>query len=161
MNRVGDSLHHNGANKELVEAFVSREVQFLVVGGLAVAWYVATRAADDMDLLLNPTEQNSARVSQALAGLGLHGFQANSFARLGLQVPLKQHLYAELLTPQEGGVAYAEMERVSVPAKLFGIPVRLASPASLISMKQAAVAAAAAQSEKHRKDIKLLEPHVV
>ena len=161
MNRVGDSLIHNGENKALVEAFVSREVQFLVVGGLAVAWYVATREADDMDLLLNPTEQNSVRVSQALGSLGLQGLLGDSFARLGLQVPLKQHLYAELLTPLKDSIAYAEMERVAFPAKLFGIPVRLASPASLIHMKQTAVAAAVAQSEKHRKDIELLEPHVV
>ena len=161
MNRVLNSLCHNGANKALVEAFVSREVQFLVVGGLAVAWYVATREADDMDLLLNPTQLNSARVSQALGSLGLQGFHENSFAKLGLQVPLKQRLYAELLTPQRNGIAYAEMERTAVPAKLFQIPVRLASPASLIHMKQAVIAVDMVQSEKHRKDIELLEAHVI
>jgi hypothetical protein len=114
-----------------------------------------------MDLLLNPTEENSARVSQALASLNLQGFQKNSFARLGLQVSLKHHLYAELLTPRPDGVAYTEMDRLAVPAKLFGIPVRLAAPASLIQMKQSEVVASLAESEKHRKDIELLRPHVV
>jgi len=50
MNKVGDTLIHNGANEELVRALQSEGVEFVVVRGLAVAWYCSDRQADDMDL---------------------------------------------------------------------------------------------------------------
>ncbi len=66
MNRVGDKLLHVGANKELIHAFTSGSVEFIVVGGLAVSWYCCDRKADDMDLLVNPTHENSVRNARAL-----------------------------------------------------------------------------------------------
>ena len=161
MNRIGDSLQHTGSNAELVSAFTSRGVEFVVVGGLAVAWYCADRPADDMDLLVNPTPENSARVSRALNDLQMQGFFANSFTKPALQVPLKQHLYAELLTPRAEGPTYSEVATDAVDAKLFNIPVRVASPASLIRMKEQAVASAEAQRDKHSKDIERLKKHAV
>ncbi|CAM8656216.1 hypothetical protein MCEMSEM22_01877 [Comamonadaceae bacterium] len=159
MNRIGDSLQHVESNAELVRALTSSGVEFIVVGGLAVSWYSADRQADDMDLLVNPTPENSARISRALHGLHMSGFSANSFTKLALQVPLKQHFYAELLTPQVDGPTYAEVAETAVDAKLFSIRVRLASPASLIRMKQQAVGSAQAQRDKHLKDIERLSKH--
>ena len=161
MNRIGDSLHHVGTNAELVRAFISNGVEFVVVGGLAVAWYCSNRQADDMDLLLNPTPENSARVSRALSGLQMHGFSDSSFTKHALQVPLKQHLYAELLTPTAVGPTYSEVASTAVDAKLFNFPVRIASPASLICMKEQAVASAEAQRQKHLDDIECLREHAV
>jgi hypothetical protein len=37
MNKIGDTLIHTEANKELVRAFVASGVEFVVIGGLAVA----------------------------------------------------------------------------------------------------------------------------
>jgi len=161
MNRIGDSLHHTGANAELVRAFTSGGVEFVVVGGLAVSWYCAERQADDMDLLVNPTPANSACVAHALDGLHIRGFSATSFTKPALQVPLKQHLYAELLTPRPEGPTYTEVAETAVDGKLFNIAVRIASPASLIRMKQQAVASAEAQRDKHLKDIGCLKKHAV
>lgn len=161
MNRIGDSLQHVGSNVELVRAFTSDGVEFVVVGGLAVSWYCSDRQADDMDLLVNPTPENSARISRALDGLHMSGFSATSFTKPALQVPLKQHFYAELLTPQVDGPTYAEVAETAIDAKLFSIPVRLASPASLIRMKLQAVASAEAQRDKHLKDIERLSKHAV
>ena len=76
---------------------------------------------------------------------------------VGLQVPLKQLYYAELLTPRKDGPAYAEIAKAAVDAKLFNISVRVASVASLIQMKKHAVASAEAQRDKHLKDIERLK----
>ena len=156
MNKVGDTLLHFGANEGLVRGLVDAGVEFVVVGGLAVAWYCASRQADDMDLLVNPTPENSSRIASVLGDLNVRGFVADSFARLGLQVPLKQTYYAELLTPEKGGATYAEIADTSVAAKLFSIPVRLASVSSLIAMKTRAATAAEAQRGKHQADLELL-----
>lgn len=157
MNKVGDTLLHTGANEELVRSFTASGVEFVVIGGLAVAWYCADRQADDMDLLVNPTPENSARISRALDSLHMKGYASDSFTKPGLQVPLKRLYYAELLTPPKDGPTYSEVAKDAVNAKLFNIPVRLASVVSLIHLKKQAVASAEAQRDKHLKDIERLK----
>lgn len=161
MNRIGDTLQHFGPNEELIRAFTSAGVEFVVIGGLGVAWYCSERQADDMDLLVNPTNENSARISRALDGLRMQGYSEHSFTKPGLQVPLKQMHYAELLTPGKKGPAYAEVAQDAVEAKLFNIPVRVASATALIRLKEQAVASAEAQRDKHLKDIECLKAHAV
>ncbi|MDD5410488.1 MAG: hypothetical protein PHF31_03600 [Methylobacter sp.] len=161
MNKIGDTLIHVGANEELVRVFAANSVEFIIIGGLAVAWYCDDRQADDMDLLVNPTTENSARISRALDGLHMNSYTSDSFTKPGLQVPLKRLYYAELLTPQKDGPTYFEVAKDAVDAKLFNIPVRLASVASLIRLKELAVASAETQKDKHIRDIERLKKHAV
>lgn len=110
-----------------------------------------------MDLLVNPTPENSARVSGALSQLQMQGFSDASFVKPALQVPLKQNFYAELLTPRTDGPLFSEIAASAVEAKLFGLAVRVASPASLIRLKQDALASAGVDRNKHLKDIEFLQ----
>lgn len=163
MNRIGDTLICTGSNEEIVRAFAAGGVEFVVIGGLAVAWYCPDRQADDMDLLVNATFDNSARIAQTLgtlSSLNTNCFTKDSFARPSLQVQLKQYHYAELLTPKIDGPTYAEVAKQAVDAKLFGIPIRLASVASLIQMKEQAAASAEVLRDKHLRDIERLRSHV-
>lgn len=156
-NRIGDNLFHFGPNEELVRELVSANVKFVIIGGLAVAWYCPDRQADDLDCLVEPSLENSTRISVALTKLHLTGFSADSFTRPSLQVPLKNTYYAELLTPTREMPTYSEVAAEAVPAKFFDIPVLLASIPSLIAMKKAAISATSEQSEKHLNDIALLQ----
>lgn len=161
MNRIGETLIHTGTNEEIIRSFVSGSVEFIVIGGLAVAWYCADRQADDMDLLVNPTADNSRRIASALAnldGLSSVSYTDVSFAKLGLQVRLKEYYYyAELLTPRKDGPTYSEIAKDAVKAKLFNIPVLLASKGSLIRLKEHAAKSAEAERDKHFKDIDRLK----
>ncbi len=112
-----------------------------------------------MDLLVNNSLENSERISQSLISLNLSGFLPNSFMKLGLQVPLKGFYYAELLTPKKDGLTYAEVANDAVEARVFNIPVRLASVASLIRLKELAVASEEVQIGKHLKDIECLKKY--
>jgi hypothetical protein len=159
MNRVGNTLIHVSANEELIRSFVTRNVEFVIIGGLAVAWYCTDRQADDMDLLVDNTLENSERISQSLISLNLSGFASTSFVKLGLQVPLKQFYYAELLTSRKDGPTYAEVANDAVEASVFNIPVRLASVASLIRLKELAIASEKVQIDKHLKDIECLKKY--
>lgn len=159
MNRIGDNLIHFAANEELIRAFVQRGVRFVVVGGLAVAWHCSERQADDMDLLVEPTDENSVHIVDALASLGIPNVPPNAFARNDVQAPLKQVFYAELLTPRTGQLSFVEVSASAVDAKLFGLPVRLASRATLLDMKHAAVAAGDESAAKHLEDIARLRQH--
>lgn len=156
-NRIGNNLVHFAANQELVHGFFQNGVRFVVVGGLAIAWHRQERTADDMDLLVEPTPENSAKVAAALKNLKLLGFTQESFTKPGLQFRLKAHYYAELLTPKQDGLSFLEVEANAVDANLFNIPVRLASVSTLVEMKKDAVRSAGEQQAKHLKDIELLE----
>jgi hypothetical protein len=161
MNRVGDNLIHTRINKELVAALIHYEVEFLVVGGLGVSWYCSERQADDMDLLINPTSENAVRISLALNSLNLRFHDSSSLTRPGMQVPLKDPHYADLLTPREGGPTFEEASATATAAKLFEFPVEVASPRVIIQMKRQAISESESQRNKHIADIQCLEECIV
>ena len=108
------------------------------------------------DSLINPSPENSERIFYALNDLSLTGFSANSFAEMGLQVKIKDGFYADLLTPTLDGITYSDVESCSLPAKLFGVPILLASIDTLIKMKEIALFKDEQNSEKHKADIAAL-----
>lgn len=57
MNKVNNNLICFGGNEPLIKSFICNEVEFILVGGLAVSWFCSSRQADDMDLLINPTNK--------------------------------------------------------------------------------------------------------
>lgn len=156
MHRFKDNLIHWGPNGDLVRALVAADVEFVLVGGLAVSWYCDGREADDMDLLVNPTRENAQRIHTALYSVNHTGHDPESFAKPGVQAPLKRQFYAELLTSPIGGPSFATIAESAEPAQLNGVPIRVASAAMLIRLKQCAIAANSEDREKHVADIELL-----
>ncbi|MBD3220522.1 hypothetical protein GF314_04700 [bacterium] len=56
--------------RELLALFGEREIEFLIVGGFALAHHGAPRFTGDLDLLVRPTPDNAARVLDALDAFG-------------------------------------------------------------------------------------------
>ncbi|WP_139834510.1 MULTISPECIES: hypothetical protein [unclassified Pseudomonas] len=156
-NRISDNLLHTGVNEELVRQLVSCNVKFIIIGGLAVAWHCVERQADDLDILIEPSVENSRRLSSALTKLQISGFSTDSFTRFGQQMSLKDYYYADLLTPKPDFPTYSEIESEALLAKLFNIPVLVASIPSLIAMKSAVISELTDQVQKHLNDITLLK----
>lgn len=77
--------------KELLSAFNAHRVRYLIVGGYAVSFHAQPRATKDLDVLIDPAEDNSKAVYAALlefgapvAGLEAKDFTAaDSFFRMG------------------------------------------------------------------------------
>jgi hypothetical protein len=156
VHRFNDNLTHWHSNEELVRALVDHNVDFVLIGGLAVAWYCESRQADDMDLLVSPTHENSSCIYNALVSLNLSHFAVDSFAKSAVQVRIKDRYYAELLTPSNGGPTYAEIVQSSEPAGLLGVPVRVPSREMLVRLKLHAIAAKHDGRDKHLTDVELL-----
>lgn len=55
---------------DLLRAFVAADVRFLVVGAYALALHGRPRATGDLDVWVEATPQNAARVMRALAAFG-------------------------------------------------------------------------------------------
>jgi hypothetical protein len=156
VHRVNDNLTHWHSNEELLRALVANSVDFVLIGGLAVAWYCDTRQADDLDLLVAPTPENSERIYKALISLDLSNVDVDTFAKTAVQARIKERYYAELLTPSPGGPHYAEIVQSSEPARLLGVPIRVPSREMLIRLKLWAIAAKHDGREKHLTDVELL-----
>ena len=137
MNRIGDNLICTGSNEKIVRAFVANEVEFLIVGGLAVSWYCATRQADDMDILVNPTIANSEKIHRAFAELNLSGITESAFANCGKQLQLKgrSEYYADIITPAINGITFDDAKINAVKGRCFNIPIFIPSIESLIKLK--------------------------
>jgi len=52
--------------KELLELFNSHKVEYLIVGGYALAFHGAPRVTGDIDLFIRPTCENAERILAAL-----------------------------------------------------------------------------------------------
>lgn len=57
--------------KELLELFNAHGVEYLIVGGYALAAHGAPRSTGDLDLFVNPTPANARRVVAALEKFGI------------------------------------------------------------------------------------------
>jgi hypothetical protein len=76
--------------KELLACFNRRGVEYLVVGGYAVAFHGAPRYTGDLDLYVNPTRGNAGRVIEALRAFGFGGLDLSEedFSTTGKVVQL-------------------------------------------------------------------------
>lgn len=56
--------------KELLELFNAHKVEYLIVGGYALAFHGAPRFTGDIDLLVKPDSENAKHILAALAEFG-------------------------------------------------------------------------------------------
>jgi hypothetical protein len=71
---------------DLLRAFVSADVRFLVVGAHALAVHGRPRATGDLDVWVDATPDNAGRVMQGLKDFGapLEGVTSDDFSRPGI-----------------------------------------------------------------------------
>ena len=58
--------------KELLALLNAHQVDYLIVGGYALAFHGAPRFTGDIDIFINPHSDNAQRVLAALADFGFH-----------------------------------------------------------------------------------------
>ena len=76
--------------KDLLIAFVDESVDFLLIGGWAMALHGRVRATDDLDVFVRASAENAQRVFRALAAFGApvdaHGVTEELFADEGFAI---------------------------------------------------------------------------
>ncbi|QYK54278.1 MAG: nucleotidyl transferase AbiEii/AbiGii toxin family protein [Fimbriimonadaceae bacterium] len=72
-----------GEFRELIELLIAHEAEFLLVGSHALAFHGRPRYTEDIDLWISRTQENSERVSAALAefGVGVSNDAAKDFTK--------------------------------------------------------------------------------
>lgn len=128
--------------EDLLREFVDGKVEFLLIGGWAVAVHGHGRATDDMDILVRPSEQNAARVFAALLRYGApitaHGVTKGLFAKpqYGYRMG-RRPLLIEILTTIDG-VTFDDALDGALRVSVAGIEIPVIGKPALIKNKLAA-----------------------
>jgi predicted nucleotidyltransferase len=124
---------------ELLELFRSKKVEFLVVGGHAVAYHGYPRLTEDLDLFVRPDADNGARIVDALQAFGFESLdlRAEDFVADDRMVQLGRRPNRVDLLTNVYGVPFAEAWSRRVKASLDGVPVWMISREDLIRGKRA------------------------
>lgn len=125
--------------RELLELFRSNDVDFLVVGGHAVAFHGYPRFTQDIDCYVRPSSENGARIVRALRAFGFASLNVSAddfvaddrmiqLGRAPNRVDLLTRLYA---------VSFDDAWATKVAGDIDGVPVWFIDRDSLIRNKRA------------------------
>ena len=128
--------------EDLLASFVDGDVQFLLVGGVALGAHGLHRATGDIDVWVRPEHHNAKLVYQALARFGLpladFGIDETDFVRLGnvvqFGVPPRR---VDVLTAVDG-LTFDEAWQNRVCCEVAGHEVPVVSLHDLLKNKQSA-----------------------
>jgi hypothetical protein len=125
--------------REFVELLSSSGVEFIVVGGHAVAFHGYPRFTGDIDFWVRSTPENAERVIAALRafGFGDVGLSVGDFTRHGSVVQLGRPPNRIDLLTSLSGVDFEEAWESKIAAALDGLPVFFLSLDILLRNKRA------------------------
>jgi hypothetical protein len=134
---------------QLLKRLVAAEVEFVLVGGLALGAWGVVRGTKDVDIVPSPDPNNLTRLAQLAVALNGHVQTADSLlasefsiaATLagGGQVAIETEIgRLDVVQGLDGVPTYAELQARSVEVPVFGIEVSVCSLEDLRSMKRAA-----------------------
>jgi len=131
-------MAHNPDFSDLFSAFSDECVEYLIVGAHAVVHYTVPRYTKDLDVWVNPTAENAARVYRALATFGapLQDIAPASFTQPDLiyQIGIEPNRIDILMSV--GDLPFAEAWANRVETTYDGIPVQLIGKVDLIAAKR-------------------------
>jgi hypothetical protein len=128
--------------RDLLVAFADGGVEFVLIGGWALALHGYARGTDDMDVFVRPTRDNAQRVIAALVAFGApiaaHQVSAEVFEKegLGYRMGVKPHLI-EVLTKIDG-VSFDSAVEDAKTFLLDGREIRFIGRAAMMRNKRAA-----------------------
>jgi predicted nucleotidyltransferase len=125
--------------KDLLAAFAASGVRYVLVGGYAVIFHGRPRATKDIDLLVELTDANRARLAEALLAFGAPPTVADAARTLAAEEvvyfgtsPLRVDLLGSV-----SGLAFADVHARAVTTTLDDVPVRVIALDDLITNKRA------------------------
>lgn len=125
--------------RELLALFAANGVDFIVVGGHAVAFHGYPRFTEDLDLFVRPEPDNAARIMAALTafGFGSTGLVAEDFLADDRVIQLGHAPNRVDILTRLWGVEFDDAWSRRVQGELDQMPISLISKSDLIRYKRA------------------------
>jgi hypothetical protein len=116
---------------ELLRTLNDENAEYLIVGGYAVIKYGEPRFTKDLDIWIDNSPENAARVYQALARFGAplqkDGLSPADFAATDMTYQIGVEPSRVDILTHISGVDFASAWKNRVPAALFGVSVHFIS----------------------------------
>lgn len=125
--------------KRLLSALASNGVEYLVVGGYAVIYHGYVRTTGDLDIWVDVSAVNAARVESAVRSLGynLPGLTPEWFLRKGSVLRIGQEPLRFDIINDIDGVRFADCYARRTTTQLEGVAVNFISLQDLKTNKKA------------------------
>ncbi|MFN8177631.1 MAG: nucleotidyl transferase AbiEii/AbiGii toxin family protein [bacterium] len=126
--------------EELLGSFNAHSVEYVIVGGYALAFHGAPRFTGDLDLFVRPGPDNAARILAALADFGFAslGLTSTDFERPDRVVQLGVPPVRVDLITSIAGVTWGEAAAGRVEGDYGGVRVPFLGRAQFVANKRAA-----------------------
>jgi hypothetical protein len=124
--------------KEFIELLNKHSVEYLIIGGYAVALHGYPRYTGDLDVWLNPTEENSIKVVSVLSDFGFSslGINKEDLMQIGNVIQLGYPpIRIDLLTSIDG-VEFEDSFNKKIKFEIDGIKINLLGKDDLIKNKE-------------------------
>ncbi len=125
--------------KELLELFNKHQVEYLIVGGYALAFHGAPRFTGDIDLYVKPARENAQRILAALDefGFGSLDLSEDDFTNPGKVVQLGVPPVRIDIITSVSGVSWEKADIGKVSGQYAQTPVCFISREDFIANKRA------------------------
>ena len=125
--------------RDLLALFNEHKVEYLLVGGYALAFHGAPRYTGDLDLLVKAEQENAQRIMAALKtfGFGSVGLTGADFERPNQVVQLRDPPVRIDIVTSLTGVSWEEVFSGRTPGKYGDIPVYYIGREQFIANKKA------------------------
>jgi hypothetical protein len=125
--------------RDLLALLNKHQVDYVVVGGYALAYLGAPRYTGDLDILIRPDPANGRRVLTALEefGFGSIGLTRSDFEKPGQVIQLGHPPVRVDLVTALTGVSWSEAAAGRQPGKYGDIPVHFLGKKEFLSNKRA------------------------
>jgi predicted nucleotidyltransferase len=130
-------LHHD--IREFIALCLSRKVEFLLVGGYALAFHGAPRFTEDIDLMVLVSPENADRLHQVLNefGFGNAGIKRTDFLDADQVIQLGRAPHRIDILTGISGVTWQEAWASRSQVDLDGLEIHVIGKTELIRNKQA------------------------
>ena len=126
--------------REFIELLNARGVEYVLIGGHAVAYHGYPRYTGDIDFFVRGTEANAQRVLEVLEAFGFGGddLDVSDLTTPGRIIQLGRPPQRIDLVNQIDGVEFEQVWTTRVLAHIDGIPVPVIGRDALLQNKRAA-----------------------
>ena len=124
--------------EDLIKLLNEQSAEYIIIGAQALAAHGYVRATEDLDILINPTEKNIARVRAALEAFGYDTSDASLEDFQEKKILFRQYWYDIDIHPFASGVETKEALKNKFSGLYEEVPTYFSSLDDLIKMKKAA-----------------------
>lgn len=125
--------------RDLLELLNAHQVEYMIVGAYALAFYGVPRYTGDMDIFVKPEAENARHIMAALNdfGFGSSGLKAEDFAAEDRVIQLGYSPVRIDIITSLTGISWTEASSGRVAGTYGGIPVYFIGRQQLIKNKKA------------------------